>query len=507
MLVVQLIAVSLLCVVDGGYAGYSLTAHAPRTLLTAHTPHTTSAQAASPSAYYYPSSHHPQQQQQLSRQLMAPKQQQLHSGVRGMSRGVLSGTTRSSSLLSGSRRGSLTTFNSQTATPNTDSSSSSSSGSVAKSSGKSGGSSKLAKRIVTGWVLAFAGTAVIFSGDILYSLVLFSVAMMAQFEYFSTVIKTSVNPARRISFVTSLAMYVCACKFPMQHQLGLPLGFAAVVMWFLVMRPKPGSIADISTTIMGLVYTGLLPSYWARLRCMKDVPGLKQSLVTTLDSALRWASPIPVANDVISQGAITYWFTALGCALSDVGAYFGGKRWGKRKISEVCPAAGGASPNKTVEGFLSGATMAMVTALIGAKVMGWPSWAFSGALYGVMVSVINLLGDLMASMLKRDAGVKDFGNIFPGHGGVLDRLDSYIFIGPAAYAYVTLFLPFVERMGATTTGLGVVGLMATVTAMVTISRREFWTAVMENGENGMRSFFNQRKNDGGQDDSGPLAST
>eukprot|EP00954_Amorphochlora_amoebiformis_P002337 183669-Amorphochlora_amoeboformis.AAC.1 len=98
-------------------------------------------------------------------------------------------------------------------------------------------------------------------------------------------------------------MYICACKFPHQHQLGLPIGFTAIIMWFLVMRPKParvishhrgaglgvwvrvglglgirvrvrGSIADISTTLMGLVYTGLMPSYWAVLRCMKDVPGV-----------------------------------------------------------------------------------------------------------------------------------------------------------------------------------------------------------------------------------------
>eukprot|EP00466_Bigelowiella_natans_P012674 jgi/Bigna1/34567/e_gw1.6.217.1 len=268
-----------------------------------------------------------------------------------------------------------------------------------------------------------------------FCLILFQSSPLYNYHrYFNTVMMTGVNPARRISFVASLAMYICACKFPFQHQLGLPLGFAAVVMWFLVMRPKPGSIADISTTLMGCVYTGLLPSYWARLRCLKEglevSPQLSKSLV-----------------GVAMLYTYIYWFTALGCALSDVGAYFGGKKFGKRKISEVIPAAGGASPNKTVEGFLSGALMAMITALVGAKVMDWPHWWFSGTMYGLMVSVISLLGDLMASMIKRDAGVKDFGNCFPGHGGVLDRLDSYIFVGPLAYAFVTLFLPMVKQIG------------------------------------------------------------
>eukprot|EP00468_Gymnochlora_sp_CCMP2014_P002015 CAMPEP_0167743442 /NCGR_PEP_ID=MMETSP0110_2-20121227/2019_1 /TAXON_ID=629695 /ORGANISM="Gymnochlora sp., Strain CCMP2014" /LENGTH=440 /DNA_ID=CAMNT_0007627815 /DNA_START=182 /DNA_END=1504 /DNA_ORIENTATION=+ len=335
--------------------------------------------------------------------------------------------------------------------------------------------SKRSKRIVTGWLLAFAGTAIIFSGNLVYTAILTTVAMIAQYEYFSTVMLTSVNPARRISFVASLAMFMCACLFPLQHQLGLPLGFAAIVMWFLVMRPKPGSIADISTTLMGLVYTGLLPSYWARMRCLQDVPGVSESLSFNLDCGLRWLSPIPLAADVVTQGAITYWFTALGCALSDVAAYFGGKKFGKTKISEVCPAAGGASPNKTVEGFLSGAVAAMLTALIGAKVMGWPHWAFTGATYGILIAFISLVGDLMASMIKRDAGVKDFGTIFPGHGGVLDRLDSYIFVGPAAFAFVTLFLPFVEKMGAGTGLVGVLSAISSVGIMCTVSRRDFWT--------------------------------
>ncbi|GAB5359464.1 hypothetical protein AAMO2058_000546400 [Amorphochlora amoebiformis] len=343
---------------------------------------------------------------------------------------------------------------------------------------------KLSKRIVTGWLLAFAGTAVIFSGDVLYTLVLVTVAMMAQYEYFNTVMMTPVKPARRISFVASLAMYICACKFPHQHQLGLPIGFTAIIMWFLVMRPKPGSIADISTTLMGLVYTGLMPSYWAVLRCMKDVPGVDTAVSTGLAAWVQKVSPVSVAADVVSQGAITYWFTALGCALSDVGAYFGGKKWGRNKISSVCPAAGGASPNKTVEGFLSGAAMAMVTAIIGAKVMGWPHWVFTGIMYGTLVSVISLLGDLMASMIKRDAGVKDFGNIFPGHGGILDRLDSYIFVGPAAYAFVTLFLPFIDRIGVGPGMAGVASVVSGIAIMCTISRREFWTQITS-GLNGL----------------------
>ena len=67
--------------------------------------------------------------------------------------------------------------------------------------------------------------------------------------------------------------------------------------------------------------------------------------------------------------------------------------------------------------------------------MRWPYWQATGLLYGLMISFIALVGDLTASMMKRDAGLKDSGNILPGHGGLLDRIDSYMLNGPIAYFF------------------------------------------------------------------------
>ncbi len=112
---------------------------------------------------------------------------------------------------------------------------------------------------------------------------------------------------------------------------------------------------------------------------------------------------------------------------TDIGAYLVGKQWGAhRLIPQV-------SPGKTVEGALGGFVLAMLVAGLG---LIWFSPAFKVAWFGLAVStvLISILGDLFISMLKRRCQLKDTGALFPGHGGVLDRLDSFIAAAPLLYA-------------------------------------------------------------------------
>jgi phosphatidate cytidylyltransferase len=115
--------------------------------------------------------------------------------------------------------------------------------------------------------------------------------------------------------------------------------------------------------------------------------------------------------------------------INDAGAYFAGKSLGKRKFAPVI------SPNKTWEGAIGGF---LATVILGMFIGGYSSiFTFRQGLFlGVLLGVIAPIGDLLESAIKRGAGVKDSGTLLPGHGGVLDRIDSVIFCAPVFYFYV-----------------------------------------------------------------------
>jgi CDP-diglyceride synthetase len=128
----------------------------------------------------------------------------------------------------------------------------------------------------------------------------------------------------------------------------------------------------------------------------------------------------------VTTGANFIFWSWICIAFADVGGYFAGRKFGKTKLGALSPAAGKASPNKTVEGVIGGCVFSVFLATLGAWVQKWPYWAIVGPVHGVLLALLGLVGDLTASMLKRDAGLKDFGDLIPEHGGIMDRVDSYV---------------------------------------------------------------------------------
>ncbi|KAF5180221.1 Phosphatidate cytidylyltransferase, partial [Thalictrum thalictroides] len=119
---------------------------------------------------------------------------------------------------------------------------------------------------------------------------------------------------------------------------------------------------------------------------------------------------------------------------ADTYAYLGGKAFGRTPLTNI-------SPKKTWEGAIAGLSGCIATTLVLSKIFCWPTTVLSAAAFGFLNFVGSLFGDLIESMIKRDAGVKDSGSLIPGHGGILDRVDSYMFTGALAYSFVKAFLP------------------------------------------------------------------
>ena len=175
---------------------------------------------------------------------------------------------------------------------------------------------------------------------------------------------------------------------------------ALLVAMFFSSTPIEHRLNDTSITLFGVLYVGLTLS----------------TLVSTRS---------------LPAGELFVLFVALVTWAADTGAYYAGTRWGTHLL------APSVSPKKTVEGVLGGMVLATGAALL-AQAWFLPQLSLMDAMVlGVLMTGAGLLGDLCESAIKRSVGVKDSGGILPGHGGMLDRLDSLLFTAPTFYYYVT----------------------------------------------------------------------
>ncbi len=147
-----------------------------------------------------------------------------------------------------------------------------------------------------------------------------------------------------------------------------------------------------------------------------------------------------------SEGVFFILFSFTCSWFTDIFAYFTGRAFGKHKL---CPTI---SPKKTVEGAIGGIVITMVFNLLLLLVFNRfffeqaaiPYWLI--AVSSVLLSIISMFGDLSASTIKRNYGIKDFGKILPGHGGIMDRFDSCLFVWPCLYGILKLFSLISERI-------------------------------------------------------------
>lgn len=178
-----------------------------------------------------------------------------------------------------------------------------------------------------------------------------------------------------------------------------------------------------------------------------DIGHLGRSFITIFYPSIGFSSLaiIRIIESSMEYGSLfLFIFVILVCMMTDMFAYFFGIKFGKHKLSERI------SPHKTIEGSISGTVFGVLFASLFGIFSGlykflFPFFSDLGGIISIIVlslllSIIEEVGDLFASFLKRSYGIKDYSNIFPGHGGVLDRFDSYIFASTLMALYVVLII-------------------------------------------------------------------
>jgi phosphatidate cytidylyltransferase len=256
------------------------------------------------------------------------------------------------------------------------------------------------------------------------AVLLAAAAVLAVREFYSMAERKGARPLRLLGCVVAAAFVALAALAPAAgpERVGFGtlvtlavLATSALAIWARGVEGEP--LLSISTTVMGAVYTGAILSFALFLRHLPETVGARHGTALVLAPVvLTWTS--------------------------DTFAYFVGRAWGTRKLIPKV------SPGKTVQGAVGAVVGSMLVALAYAQILDrFPTYrlsALEALLFGLIISVTAQLGDLVESLLKRDAGVKDSGTLLPGHGGALDRFDSLLFTLPVAYF---LFRLMVLRAG------------------------------------------------------------
>ena len=216
------------------------------------------------------------------------------------------------------------------------------------------------------------------------------------------------SPAMAVAdYVGSLSLWALPVGFYAAESRIVGAAMALFLFWIVVrlvqsvMSTSPDALRFLSRSMLGLFYLA--------------VPMMLVNYVYIMDSAV--------------DGPTMLMITFVCIWINDTGVYLVGSKFGRRRLCERL------SPKKSWEGFWGGLALVVLALIVYAVCSTSVSDVVIYAIYGVVVSVLATVGDLFGSLLKRTAGVKDSGRIIPGHGGVLDRIDSFLFAQYAILVY------------------------------------------------------------------------
>ena len=225
--------------------------------------------------------------------------------------------------------------------------------------------------------------------------------LLAQWEFLGLFIEKRHLSQHALVGVPGAVLLLIAMQWPtvLSVSLALSMILAGLLCYQVSLAPSESRHLSMFILLFGILYIGYTLGHFLRLRNQHD-------------------------------GALLVLFVLLVTWAGDAAAYYVGKTWGSR------PLAPRLSPNKTIEGFLGGLVVAPLIAWIGHLWFLPAVTPVDCLILGLLFTVLGLLGDLSESALKRHAGVKDSGSLIPGHGGVLDRVDSLLLNAPLFYYYM-----------------------------------------------------------------------
>ena len=278
-------------------------------------------------------------------------------------------------------------------------------------------------RVIFGVLFGLLGIAIVaFPFSPLPDIVVFIVTLMAVFE-----LEKSIGVTNK--FVYGMSLLFSALTLGYHGYSGM-LGFdipilPIVIIYSIIMLIT--IVADFGKTKFEHVGLSILFS---------------MLMPTAIGCFLRMRNMTEQYEGVLTRGHIRFlvWFCLAGAVFADTFALFAGMKFGKRKL---CPRV---SPKKTVEGAIGGVIGSAVINIIALFVCNWLCYNPFPIPVGFMIvlafviPVVSMFGDLIASTIKRNYGIKDFGNLIPGHGGIMDRLDSISIVAPFVYCVLNFSL-------------------------------------------------------------------
>jgi phosphatidate cytidylyltransferase len=294
--------------------------------------------------------------------------------------------------------------------------------------------SDLVLRLLSASVLIPAVIWAIYAGGLVYLAVVIGFVLIGQREVYGLVEDKGAHPLVGFGLAAGAGLPVIAYIGNEYHATLLMTATLLAVMVLQLGKARvTEAMVSMSGTFFGVFYVGWLLSHAIPLRNFDQV----------VDSKFGVGAVILSKVDPLT-GAFLMIFTLAVVILCDAGAYFAGRAYGRHKLAPKV------SPKKTVEGTIGGILTAVIGGAI-AKLVFDVFWPEASAIMGwvplvvfaVVVAVAGVIGDLVESLLKRDAKVKDAGSLLPGMGGILDRIDSALLGIPIMY-YMLLFYVWVK---------------------------------------------------------------